>query len=135
MPGTWIGGDRDGNPNVTPGVTTQALDLMRAAAIGLLDERLLELAGRLSVAESISGPAPLLTPLIQGLADRFPETASQVFRINAGEPYRQALTLMRERLRASRDAEPSRLCHVYRVVARSPDDRPIAAGSGRGSHC
>ena len=99
MPGTWIGGDRDGNPNVTPEVTRQALDLMRSAAIGLLDDRLLELAGRLSVAESISGPAPLLTPLIQALADRFPETASQVFRINAGEPYRQGLTLMRERLR------------------------------------
>jgi phosphoenolpyruvate carboxylase len=107
MPGTWIGGDRDGNPNVTPEVTAQALDLMRGAAIGLLEERLVELAGRLSVAESISGPAPLLDPLIQGLADRFPETASQVFRINAGEPYRQALTLMRERLRVSRDAEPA----------------------------
>jgi phosphoenolpyruvate carboxylase len=107
MPGTWIGGDRDGNPNVTPEVTRQALDLMRAAAIGLLDERLLELAGRISVAESISGPAPLLDPLIQDLADRFPETASQVFRVNAGEPYRQALTLMRERLRASRDVQPA----------------------------
>src|SRR5215211_7084187 len=103
IPGTWIGGDRDGNPNVTPEVTRQTLDLMRSAAIGLLDERLLELAGRLSVAESISGPAPLLHPLIQTLADRFPEVASQVFRVNAGEPYRQALTLMRERLRASRE--------------------------------
>ena len=103
MPGTWIGGDRDGNPNVTAEVTKQALDLMRSAAIGLLDERLIELAGRLSVAESISGPAPLLHPLIQTLADRFPDVASQVSRINAGEPYRQALTLMRERLRASRE--------------------------------
>ena len=103
VPGTWIGGDRDGNPNVTPEVTRQALDLMRSAAIGLLDDRLLELAGRLSVAESVSGPAPLLHPLIQTLADRFPEAASLVFRVNAGEPYRQALTLMRERLRATRE--------------------------------
>src|SRR5215217_7122943 len=107
MPGTWIGGDRDGNPNVTPEVTFQALDLMHAAATGLLEERLIELAGRLSVAESISGPSPLLDPLIQGLTDRFPEVASRVFRVNAGEPYRQALTLMRERLRSSRDEQPA----------------------------
>jgi phosphoenolpyruvate carboxylase len=107
MPGTWIGGDRDGNPNVTPEVTRQALNLMRSAAIGLLDERLLELAGRLSVAESICGPAPLLDPLIKDLADRFPEMASQVFRVNAGEPYRQALTLMRQRLHASGEEQPA----------------------------
>jgi phosphoenolpyruvate carboxylase len=107
MPGTWIGGDRDGNPNVTPEVTRQALDLMHAAAIGLLEDRLLELAGRLSIAESISGPAPLLDPLIQDLAEQFPETAAQVFRINAGEPYRQVLTMMRDRLRASRDEQPA----------------------------
>jgi phosphoenolpyruvate carboxylase len=107
MPGTWIGGDRDGNPNVTPEVTRQALNLMRSAAIGLLDECLLELAGRLSVAESICGPAPLLDPLIKDLADRFPDMASQVFRVNAGEPYRQALTLMRQRLRASGEEQPA----------------------------
>ena len=34
-------------------------------------------------------------------ADRMAATAAQVSRINAGEPYRQALTLMRERLHAS----------------------------------
>src|SRR5215217_1493973 len=125
MPGTWIGGDRDGNPNVTPQVTAQALHVMRTAAIGLLEERLVELAGRLSVAESVSGPAPVLDSLIEGLADRFPETASQVFRINAGEPYRQALTLMRERLRASRDAAPAgyvtstELLADLRVIERS----------------
>jgi phosphoenolpyruvate carboxylase len=106
MPGTWIGGDRDGNPNVTPEITRQALEVMRAAALGLLEERLVELAGRLSVSESIAGQAPQLGPLIQDLAGRFPETASQVCRVNAGEPYRQALTLMRERLRASRDGQP-----------------------------
>ncbi|HEX5991536.1 MAG TPA: phosphoenolpyruvate carboxylase, partial [Thermomicrobiales bacterium] len=107
MPGTWIGGDRDGNPNVTPEVTAQALDLMHTAAIGLLQDRLLELAGRLSLATSISGPAPLLDPLIGDLSERFPETAEQVWRINAGEPYRQVLTLMRERLRASGDHQPA----------------------------
>src|SRR5215212_2060222 len=128
MPGTWIGGDRDGNPNVTPQVTAQALHVMRTAAIGLLEERLVELAGRLSVAESVSGPAPVLESLIEGLADRFPETASQVFRINAGEPYRQALTLMRERLRASRDAAPA----GYATSTQLLDDLRVIDQSLRG---
>lgn len=101
MPGTWIGGDRDGNPFVTPAVTREALAVMQSAALGLLDGRLLDLAGRLSLAESISGPAPLLDPLIADLALLFPEHAAQVMRGNSGEPYRQAVTLMRERLRAT----------------------------------
>ena len=101
MLGTWIGGDRDGNPNVTPEVTREALGLMRSAALGLLQGRFIELAGRLSVAEAVAGPATSLQPLVQRLAERFPETAAHVFQANAGEPYRQSLTLMRERLRAA----------------------------------
>ena len=129
IPGTWIGGDRDGNPNVTPEVTRQALDIMRTAAIGLLEERLLVLAGRLSIAESTSGPAPLLDPLIQELADRFPEAGKRVHRVNAGEPYRQALTLIREQLLASREdhesgyATSSELLRDLWLVERSLRDQ------------
>jgi phosphoenolpyruvate carboxylase len=102
-PGTWIGGDRDGNPFVTPEVTIEALDLLRSSALDLLQARLIELAGRVSVAESISGPTPLLQPLLDRLARDVPEAAARIAQINAGEPYRQALTLMRERLRASQE--------------------------------
>jgi phosphoenolpyruvate carboxylase len=101
IPGTWIGGDRDGNPNVTAEVTTEALAVMRRAALGLLDARLLELAGRLSVAESIAGPADDIQPLIEALAARFPDAAEMLRRVNAGEPYRQVISLMRERVRAT----------------------------------
>ena len=107
MPGTWIGGDRDGNPFVTPEVTLQALDVMRNAALEMLENKLIELSGRISVAENISGPAPLLDPLIAELGRLFPETATTVARLNAGEPYRQVLTLMRERVRAALEDRPS----------------------------
>jgi phosphoenolpyruvate carboxylase len=104
--GSWIGGDRDGNPNVTADVTLRALEMMRTAALGMLEGRLVDLAGRLSLAESIAGPAPLLEPLLDQLASQFPETAAQFGHVNAGEPYRQALTLMRERLRAALEQRP-----------------------------
>ena len=125
IPGTWIGGDRDGNPNVTPETTRQALDVMRSAAIGMLDSRLLELAGRLSLAETIAGPAPLLTPLIERLGGQFPDAAARVSQINAGEPYRQVLTLMREKLQAAREGRSagyvtsSELLDDLRLVERS----------------
>ncbi|MCC7021566.1 MAG: phosphoenolpyruvate carboxylase [Thermomicrobiales bacterium] len=106
-PGTWIGGDRDGNPFVTPEVTIEALDLLRSSALDLLQARLIELAGRISVAESVSGPAPMLEPLLAQLTRDFPEDAVQIAQINAGEPYRQALTLMRERLHATRERSPT----------------------------
>ena len=115
--GTWIGGDRDGNPNVTPEVTREALRVMRSAAIGLLETRLLELAGRLSISERIAGPAAGLEPLIQRLAAVFPDTAAQLFRANAGEPYWQALTLMRERLHATRDERPGAYGNARELVA------------------
>ncbi|MFT4040972.1 MAG: phosphoenolpyruvate carboxylase, partial [Thermomicrobiales bacterium] len=107
MPGTWIGGDRDGNPFVTPEVTLQALDIMRTAALGLLEGKLIELSGRISVAESIAGPAPFLDDLLAELTGLFPEMAAQLARLNAGEPYRQVLTLMRERVRASLEDRPA----------------------------
>jgi phosphoenolpyruvate carboxylase len=138
--GTWIGGDRDGNPNVTPEVTRESLGLMRAAALGLLESRLIELAGRLSVAEAVAGPATSLQPLIDRLAGMFPEIAAQVDRTNAGEPYRQALTLMRERVRAARVdqqggyATSSELLDDLRLIDRSLREQGadlIAAGDLR----
>jgi phosphoenolpyruvate carboxylase len=91
----------------------------------LLDDRLRELAGRLSLAESIAGPAPVIAPLIAALGERFPESAARLRRINAGEPYRQALSLMRERVRAARRDQPqgyatsAELLADLRLVERS----------------
>jgi phosphoenolpyruvate carboxylase len=62
--GSWVGGDRDGNPFVTPAVTEETLATMRDAALAVHEARLLELAGRVSVSEQLAGPAPLLDPII-----------------------------------------------------------------------
>ncbi len=102
--GSWIGGDRDGNPFVTPEVTIEALGVMRTAALGYLDGRLTELAGRLSVSELMVSPATGLGGILGSYAAMFPDLAAELRTINAGEPYRQLVTLMRERLRATREA-------------------------------
>lgn len=100
--GSWIGGDRDGNPNVTPEVTVLALQAMRDAALGAIDQRMGEVAGRISVSTLVTGPATVIGDLLAEQFARFPELATDLQERNGDEPYRQLLTLMRERVRATR---------------------------------
>jgi phosphoenolpyruvate carboxylase len=81
--GSWIGGDRDGNPNVTPEVTREACLLARWQAADLLLKEVEALRDELSMT---SASAPLRA--IVG---------------DAPEPYRELLRGVRSRLRATRD--------------------------------
>lgn len=100
--GSWIGGDRDGNPNVTPAVTAETLRILKETALGFLETSLGELAGRISVSTLVTGPVPALDELLEENRPRFPELAATLDRLNADEPYRQVLTFLRERIRATR---------------------------------
>jgi phosphoenolpyruvate carboxylase len=115
--GSWIGGDRDGNPNVTPSVTAEALRIMKETALGFLETSLGELAGRVSVSTLVTGPMPALDGLIEENRARFPELAADLAHRNADEPYRQALTLIRERVRATKAAAPAAYGEAAELVA------------------
>jgi phosphoenolpyruvate carboxylase len=123
--GSWIGGDRDGNPYVTPETTVAALELMREQCLRLLESRLEQLAGRLSLSDRLTGPAPGLEPILSAGAERFPGLAQRLAGLNPEEPYRRALTFMRERIRAtqSRNAgaysEPQELLADLRTIEAS----------------
>jgi phosphoenolpyruvate carboxylase len=99
--GSWIGGDRDGNPFVTPSMTVDALELMREQCLRLLESRLEQLAGRLSLSERLTGPAPELEPILAAGERTFHALADTLAQLNPEEPYRRALTFLRERVRAT----------------------------------
>jgi phosphoenolpyruvate carboxylase len=101
--GSWIGGDRDGNPNVTAAVTLEALGLMRQTALDFLERRVERLAERVSVSSLVTERAPLLDAVLKAGAERFPELAKDLERRNPEEPYRRFFALARERLRATQD--------------------------------
>jgi phosphoenolpyruvate carboxylase len=103
--GSWIGGDRDGNPNVTAAVTLQALGLMRQTALDFLERRVERLAERVSVSSLVTDRAPLLEPVLEAGAERFPRLANELARRNPEEPYRRFFALARERLRATGEGE------------------------------
>jgi len=97
--GTWIGGDRDGNPNVTSDVTRAAFERQRQAAISRLARDTLDLGRELSVAARLAGGTPeALARSLEEDRERLPEVAARVRRKEGFEPWREKLSFMRARL-------------------------------------
>ncbi|WP_416382578.1 phosphoenolpyruvate carboxylase [Nocardia beijingensis] len=95
-PGSWIGGDRDGNPNVTAEVVRQAA--YRAAGVAF--ERYLRELVELEKTLSLSARLVAVTPEVAALAETgYPDPAA-----HADEPYRRALHHVRARLTATASA-------------------------------
>ena len=96
--GSWIGGDRDGNPNVTPGTTLAVLDLQQDHAIRDALDVVDALRADLSMSVRIIGVAPELEASLAADLRRLPEVEDRYRRLNAEEPYRLKLTCVRTRL-------------------------------------
>jgi len=91
--GSWIGGDRDGNPNVTAEATRETLAIHSQRALRHHLEQLHLLGAELP----LYGPMVHVSDALQALADRSPDTAAE----RKDEPYRRALTGMYARLAAT----------------------------------
>jgi phosphoenolpyruvate carboxylase len=104
--GSWMGGDRDGNPFVRPETTVRALDDMRLACLAHLERRVEMLAERISLSTHVVGEPTELEPLLAAARERFPALAGRAAERNPSEPYRQAVTFILERLHATRWREP-----------------------------
>ncbi|WP_328769300.1 phosphoenolpyruvate carboxylase [Streptomyces sp. NBC_00286] len=96
--GTWIGGDRDGNPNVTPQVTWDVLILQHEHGINDALEMIDELRGFLSNSIRYSGATQELLDSLQADLENLPEISPRYKRLNAEEPYRLKATCIRQKL-------------------------------------
>ena len=96
--GTWIGGDRDGNPNVTPAITREVLQLGSLQAISLAIDAIDQLLGALSSStEIVEISAELQASLDDDLA-HLPGLDPRVKELNRSEPYRLKLTCVKAKL-------------------------------------
>ncbi|HEX2013432.1 MAG TPA: phosphoenolpyruvate carboxylase [Roseateles sp.] len=91
--GHWIGGDRDGNPNVSAGTLRHALKRQSEVALRHYLTELHELGAELSISALLAQ----VTPEMQALAERSPDRNEH----RLDEPYRRALTGMYARLAAT----------------------------------
>jgi len=101
--GSWIGGDRDGNPFVTPSSTREALQRARNTIIGHYIAELERVVDQLS-------PSCRQAPVSEALQSRLSEYLTQIggqhsrlARISETELYRRFVNLMVIRLRRSRE--------------------------------
>ncbi|MEA2900764.1 MAG: phosphoenolpyruvate carboxylase [Actinomycetota bacterium] len=96
--GTWVGGDRDGNPNVTPQVTLDVLAIQHERGLADLVESVDALVRDLSISTRI---VPVSENLLLSLAeDRIvmPEVYDRSVRLYGEEPYRLKCAYIRQRL-------------------------------------
>ena len=100
--GSWIGGDRDGNPYVTPAVTRHAVRENRLASLRRYERRLTSLRAELSISQdALATPLWFQRAVIKALAES--GDAAQIAKRNPGELFRQYLSVMLRRLAATID--------------------------------
>ncbi len=96
--GTWIGGDRDGNPFITAEVTKAAILLQNAHFTRTIIHLLDELRQALSISTKLAGVSKELLDSVAQDLELLPEIEERFRRINVEEPYRLKATAIRHKL-------------------------------------
>ena len=116
---SWMGGDRDGNPNVTHIITAETLRLHRGLAVEKHRRNFQELARRLSVSSHRLKPSPELLAWIEA-HHPLPPHVAYIEERYPSEPYRLVLALLANDL-----AEASRDDMTARLLERTPHQARI----------
>ena len=132
--GSWIGGDRDGNPNVTAEVTRAAAALASEHVLTALEESARKISAKLTLDDTGTPASPELTALWHRQRDLSEDAATKAAAEVRHQPHRRALRMVAERIAATRrrDADlsyagPEELLADLDVVQRSLE----AAGATR----
>jgi phosphoenolpyruvate carboxylase len=96
--GTWVGGDRDGNPNVTAQTTVDVLEAQHDHALRGLITAVEELSSELSPSERLVTISDELAESLDEDAKLLPQVYQRFSRLSAGEAYRQKCAYIYQRL-------------------------------------
>jgi phosphoenolpyruvate carboxylase len=100
--GSWVGGDRDGNPNVTAAVTREAAVIQAEHALRGLEAACGRIARALTVYQDSAPPTAELRRALAAASADHPELLAEISARSPGEPYRAYLLYAGERLAATR---------------------------------
>ena len=96
--GTWVGGDRDGNPAVTPQVTLDVLEMQHDRGLRALITAVESVAEELSTSNRIQDVTPELQECLARDRQMLPGVWERFGHLNSGEPYRLKCAFVHQRL-------------------------------------
>lgn len=130
--GTWIGGDRDGHPLVTPEVTDKALEMLRRACFQLLKRELEQVAGQLTLSRQLNEIPEALERRIDELTFMLgdEEVSNDLHDRYHEEPWRHLARLIAARLQRQIEGHPG-----YKSPAALDADLALLASGIRGVGC
>lgn len=106
--GSWVGGDRDGHPLVTPEITKHTLERLRSEALSLARSQLNTLADSLSIYTSEENLNSDFKTLKSNLEERVEGILTHVqFASASREPFKQFVLLLTEKLPSKNQVFPA----------------------------
>ncbi|NUO99431.1 MAG: phosphoenolpyruvate carboxylase, partial [Nonomuraea sp.] len=124
--GSWIGGDRDGNPNVTSKVTRETIQIQSEHVLTALETACTRIARTLTASVQFSPCSPELKGALAAAVDAHPEVVSELATRSPREPHRQWLLFVAARIAATRRRD---LDLAYRSPAELLTDLGLAQES------
>ncbi|MDP9846545.1 phosphoenolpyruvate carboxylase [Streptosporangium lutulentum] len=132
--GSWIGGDRDGNPNVTAKVTRDAVLIQAEHVLIALENAALRIGRSLTLTASYTPASPKLRAALAAAENDHPDMVSEMATRSPQEPHRQWLMFVAARIGATRQRgldlayrSPEQLLDDLRLA----QDSLVAAGADR----
>jgi phosphoenolpyruvate carboxylase len=125
--GSWIGGDRDGNPFVTAESTRLALQRARALVLDHYLSEIFRLSDQLSPSVRRVGASERLLVRLQEYGSTLGQEHSRWLRISGAEVYRCFLDFIAARLRFTREAPGHE--HAYSSVTELENDLGLVRNS------
>ena len=135
--GSWVGGDRDGNPLVTAEVTRQTVDIHADHVLRALENAARRIGTSLSLDESLAPPSRALTAALDDDRTAHPDLVARIIRSADRQPHRQKIVFAAHRLAATRERNADLgYSDVDDFLAdlRLVQDSLVRAGAPRAAH-
>ncbi len=119
--GTWVGGDRDGNPGVTSETTLEALALQHDRGLTLLIDSIEDLSEELSMSSELTAPGARLMESLDADRQLLPDVWQREMERTADAPYRLKCSFIHARLINTRTRIKSGAAHTPGLDYAHPD--------------